>query len=185
MARLNQSKSFLCWPPLKRRLCQRYTSQIPYWFMICFLISCYLQGVLPPMERPWSSPVPPFVETSVMEVTFPADDEEVGEAVAGWRGPNYEVSDTQWFLVYQIYSHWNLGLWTNYRHACDVAIPVWLSNFSTSKGSCWHTWSLLFRSWRVFLWKLSLRPGTISIFFILSLKLSHLVASTFGLKEHL
>jgi hypothetical protein len=43
------------------------------------------------MERPWSSPVPPFETTSEEEIPFPADDEEIGEAMVGWRGPRYNV----------------------------------------------------------------------------------------------
>lgn len=47
------------------------------------------KGALSSMERPWSSAVPPFEATSEEEILFPADDEEVGEAMVGWRGPRY------------------------------------------------------------------------------------------------
>ncbi len=43
------------------------------------------------MERPWSSVVPPFETTAEVEIPFPADDEEIGEAMVGWRGPCYDV----------------------------------------------------------------------------------------------
>ena len=50
-----------------------------------------LKGPLPSMERPWQSPVPPFQESVVEEISFPAEDESVGLVRIGWRGPKAQV----------------------------------------------------------------------------------------------
>lgn len=48
------------------------------------------KGALPSFERPWSSPVPPFEKTTFLEIPFPTDEEDIGEAMVGWRGPHHD-----------------------------------------------------------------------------------------------
>ncbi|KAL6068377.1 putative zn2+-dependent endopeptidase insulinase superfamily protein [Balamuthia mandrillaris] len=48
------------------------------------------KAALPPMTRPWSSPVPPFTTTVEQIVPFPADEETTGAVMLGWRGPSAE-----------------------------------------------------------------------------------------------
>ena len=40
---------------------------------------------LPPLQRPWSSPVPPFTSSVEQRVLFPSEDEEHGLVHIGWR----------------------------------------------------------------------------------------------------
>jgi len=56
------------------------------------------KGALPPITRPWTTPVPPFEKTADVDISFPSDDEEVGAALLGWRGPKYGVSNP--FVVF-------------------------------------------------------------------------------------
>lgn len=46
------------------------------------------KGSRSPFERPWQSPVPPFTETVVKDISYPCDDEDNGIVLAGWRGPS-------------------------------------------------------------------------------------------------
>ncbi len=39
------------------------------------------KGALPPMQRPWTSPVPPFVKSVDQEIEFPAEDDTTGGIV--------------------------------------------------------------------------------------------------------
>ena len=39
-------------------------------------------------ERPWQSPVPPFVENVRKTVPYPCDDEDNGMVCVAWRGPS-------------------------------------------------------------------------------------------------
>ena len=58
-------------------------------FFFCFI----LQGSLPPLTRPWTSPVPPLTKKlSEKRVLFPTEDESVGTVTMGWRGPSVNVS---------------------------------------------------------------------------------------------
>lgn len=45
------------------------------------------KGPLPPMERPWQSPVPPLLSSVCEVVPFPSDDERDGMVIMAWRGP--------------------------------------------------------------------------------------------------
>ncbi|KAK0087176.1 hypothetical protein PV325_001628 [Microctonus aethiopoides] len=46
------------------------------------------KGNRSPFERPWQSPVPPFTETVVKNITYGCDDEDNGLVSVGWRGPS-------------------------------------------------------------------------------------------------
>jgi hypothetical protein len=80
-----------------------------------------MQGQLSSMERPWSSAVPPFETTAEVEIPFPADDEEIGEAMVGWRGPRYDVPASsllsQTTLALSCHICTDLFSWTVLSHA--------------------------------------------------------------------
>ncbi|GJQ15676.1 hypothetical protein GpartN1_g7467.t1 [Galdieria partita] len=44
-----------------------------------------------PFEKPWKDPIPPMppLESEVLSITFPADDESSGSLYLGWRGPSW------------------------------------------------------------------------------------------------
>ena len=43
------------------------------------------KGPLPPLQRPWSSPVPPFSSPVEVRLQYPSEDEEQGRLSIGWR----------------------------------------------------------------------------------------------------
>ena len=51
------------------------------------------KGSLPAMERPWSSPTPPFKEPKDHVISFPTDDMSTGLVKFGWRGPKTSVRE--------------------------------------------------------------------------------------------
>ena len=46
------------------------------------------KGNLPAMVRPWTTPVPELKDTVKKELTFGADDEDIGLVQVGWQGPS-------------------------------------------------------------------------------------------------
>ncbi|XP_033118146.1 uncharacterized protein C05D11.1-like [Anneissia japonica] len=62
------------------------------------------KGELPPLTRPWQSPVPPLLESVVQTIPYPSDDETNGMVYIGWRGPKsqdlYEMSALNVILEY-------------------------------------------------------------------------------------
>jgi len=60
---------------------------------------------LPPLKRPWMSPVPPLEENLIEKrVLFPTEDESVGTVSLGWRGPSvnayYEIQAVKMLFNY-------------------------------------------------------------------------------------
>ena len=51
-------------------------------------------GALPPLMRPWSSPVPPFPQSLDQTIVYPSEDEDVGTVILGWRACHWSDFET-------------------------------------------------------------------------------------------
>ena len=109
------------------------------------------QGSLPPMERPWQSPVPPLERSVYEKIQFPTDEEADGITRIAWRGPRAQVNVSPSFHVicYKLHelakpedSKWMTARHTVYKpHSQDLVFSpgMRLSSIMLAAGStCVH-----------------------------------------------